>query len=323
MGETLTARRFERFLKGREFMHEIVLPALEKCTPDERFSSIRRCGTIVNVLQCDSCGVKHWKGFLRCKSKFCIPCSSVKTKIWLSKLVPILAEQLDKGNHVSLLSLTMVNHDIGQLALMIDRLNDAWRIMINGRGNRKKWAELILGGVRSLEVKLGEDGKWHAHLHALLIHPKGRFYEWLKAEWEKACACAMDMPKGAKVGSIDIRTIKNTHGSMRGVIEAVKYPMKPENGFWDNPEAVQEVVQTLPRRKQTQSFGIVRHLVALVEQENEVDEKKLDDFICQACGCTSATLHSELLRDVVHSGKKLYDIGKPKHEKRTLNSKIV
>ena len=322
MPETLTARRFERFLKGREFMHEIVLPAIEKCTPDDAFSSIRRCGNTVNVLQCDRCATKHWKGFVRCKSKFCIPCSSVKTKIWLSKLVPILTEQIEKGNHVSLLSLTLVNHEIGELGIMIDRLNDAWRIMINGRGNRDKWSQNILGGVRSLEVKIGKDGKWHAHLHALLIHPKARFYEWIKAEWEKASACAMDLPKGSKVGSIDIRTIKTAQGSMRGVIEAVKYPMKPENGFWDNLDAVQEVIQTLPRRKQTQSFGIVRHMVSLVDQADEVDEKRLDNFICQACGCDSATLHSELLRDVVRSGK-LYDIPKPKFESAHLNSKIV
>ncbi len=322
MAERLTARSFERFLKGREFMREIILPALEKCSTEDRFKSIKRCGNIVNILQCDSCGTKHWRGFVRCKSKFCIPCSSVKTKIWLSKLVPILKEQLDKGNCVSLLSLTIVNHDIGELQKMINMLNDSWRIMTHGNGNVKRWNERILGGVKNLEVKIGKDGKWHAHYHALLIHPRARLYEWFKAEWEKATAIAMGQPEGTKVGSVHIKAIKNALGSMKGVIEAIKYPMKPENGFWGNQEAVQEVIQTLPRRKQTQSFGIVRQLVALVDQENEVDEKKLDDFICQACGCDSATLHSELLRDVV-SSEKLYDIAKPKYETAILNSKTV
>lgn len=312
--ETLTTKRFDRYMKGKTFCRDTIIPAMKKAAAlhdhqalEKHSDRIQNCGRFLSVARCQACDTGHFLGFDRCKSKWCVPCSAVKTKIWIAKLAPVILESIKEGKAVSLLTLTLKDHDLGQLLLMVDRLMNAWQIITHGRGNRAKWKKKIFGGIRNMEVKIGqESGIWHAHFHCILIHIPERFYEWIKDVWERATAKTMGTD--AKVGSIDIRSIKTPNGCLKGIIEAVKYPVKPEASLWDSPEKVIEAFEVLHGRKQAHTFGSLRKVAAEVEKENEVDEKRLDIFICQACGCTEAVLEKELASNFSVSSGKLADV---------------
>lgn len=305
--ETLKARRFERYLKGRRFMSELVVPSMCRIGVLDQAKKLDECGKFISTAVCCSCKTRHWVGFQRCKSKWCVPCNSVKTKIWLSKLLPVVDEKIKAGYACSHLSLTIRDFELGELKKMVDALYHAWQIMTHGNGNRARWNEWIHGGVRNLEVKIGEGSNgWHAHLHILLIHKKGRFYEWIRHEWENASGLAVGTT--AKVGSVHIRGINTKTDGLKGIIECVKYPVKPEPELWRNETALAEAVTVLHGLRQTNAFGCLQNIVKIVETENEVDVKSVVDFVCQYCGCTEATLEKLLFAQVVQKGLIIADI---------------
>lgn len=293
-------------------MESKVIPAFKEIHCEGHAEKLEGCGRTVHTAICNSCSTVHFQGFDRCRSKWCVPCSAMKTKVWLHRLLPVIQKHVENGGACSLLTLTMV--DQPELGTMIESMGLAWRYMTHGnRNNREIWKSEINGGVRSMEVKLGKNsGLWHAHFHILLLHDTGkRFYKWIMNEWDRACLVsgAVKSATNDKYGSIDIRGINTKNGAMGGIIECVKYPVKPEPQLWTNSSALHEAYWSLKGKKQTQTFGCLYGLAKKVEEEDKIaDEKKLTEFICQHCGCTEATLEYHLYSRL--DGTVLYDIDK-------------
>ena len=308
LGETLTVRRFQRFKLGKQTMQKLVLPAFQKIDAGRVQERMKNCGEFINVATCTNCEKEHFQGFNRCKVRWCIPCNAVKVKIWISKLCEPLKNWTNSGNKIALLTLTMKDQPMGKLDNMLNVLQIAWRIFQNGKGNRKRFNKRFIGGVKSLEVKVGKgSGMWHAHYHLLVMYEAGRYqkdFDWLCEEWNKSVCMALKSNLSEKQGSVHIKQLKGDKSFLKGIIEGVKYIMKPETEIY-KPERLQEAYNALYGRRAQSTFGKLYGISKEVEKENNIDEKKLDRFICQACGCTEAVLHTELYKEI---NKNLLDI---------------
>lgn len=293
-------------------MHQYVIPAFQKIECGEHVKVLKKCSEVVHVAICKKCFKPHYKGFVRCRSKWCLSCSRIKSHIWVRKLSPEFIKWIDDSGHIFMFNLTIT--DQKSLKKMLELLQKSWSIFTNGRGNRKQFQERFLGGVKSLEVKIGENsGLWHAHYH-MIIMSKGfnRDYEWLKEEWEKATAKAFKKPKGTKVGSIFISQVQKGPNMIKSILEAVKYVVKPPDKKQNETISIyeknhlQEAYDALYRKRQQSTWGLLYGIQKKVETEDLEDEKKTENFICQSCGFTEAEFQSLLYDEINY---ELYDYG--------------
>jgi len=86
-----------------------------------------------------------------------------------------------KSDRIRFATLTVPN--VQNAADGLDQLAEAWHKTLA----TKTWGRLIAGGFRAFEVKPGRDGKWNAHLHAILfLWTPGVPYALLREAWNKA-----------------------------------------------------------------------------------------------------------------------------------------
>ncbi|MEG2015101.1 MAG: transposase zinc-binding domain-containing protein, partial [Clostridia bacterium] len=67
---------------------------------------LRHCGDFIHTVECDDCGTNHYKGYNRCKSKFCLTCNHVKSGIWTASLIQYLKNYLQLGDSAFLMTFT-------------------------------------------------------------------------------------------------------------------------------------------------------------------------------------------------------------------------
>lgn len=86
-----------------------------------------------------------------------------------------------KADRIRFATLTIPN--VVNVADGLDQLAEAWHRTLA----TKTWGRLIAGGFRAFEVKPGRDGRWNAHLHAILfLWTPGVPYSLLRQAWNKA-----------------------------------------------------------------------------------------------------------------------------------------
>lgn len=305
----LKADKWLRYLYGREIMSNAVLPAFEKAEiPD--LKRMKYCGHVVNVIGCKACLSQHFAGFWRCLNRWCINCNHVKVLAWLARLVPVVKEWKEQGKYVSVLNFTI--KDTLALKDGLNLLENSFRDMYNDKKMRKIWKNRFPGGIRSLEVKIGKNSeRWHPHLHCLVLQDSyNKDFEWLRDEWQRitknnSFGVYEDNPE--KIGSVWIKEIKSVDSVLNGVVETLKYIMKPETELYKDSELLMEAWSELKGKRQINTWGILRGLSKQVDEDIEHTEiKKLTEFVCQNCGCTEGELNSivyDLVKDNV-----LFDI---------------
>lgn len=273
--------QFNRYKRGYALNRNVVIPALSEV--DHKLGEqLKSCGDFVYSIDCDHCHTKHFGGFSSCRSKWCVTCSHKKSLAWIAKVIPVLK---DWTGRVGMLNFTVANQD--NLTLMIKTLNGGWRSMRDGY--RKMFKARLPGGLRSLEVKVGKDGMWHAHMHCLILQPPGREkdFEWIRDAW-----------KSITGGSVWIKDITNQ--KLKGVIEVVKYLIKPEMELYKDADRLGEAVRSLKGKRQINTWGLLRGLSKEVEElENTFEERKLAAFVCTQCGCNEGELVKMLYRDSI------------------------
>lgn len=247
-------------------------------------NALSKCGDFVYSIDCDSCHSKHFGGFSSCKSRWCIPCNHKKTLAWLAKLMPVLETWQGR---VGMLNFTIETGT--DLAAQIKKLQYGWRRFNNDPYIRKHFKNRLVGGLRSLEVKIssGDSTKWHAHLHCLILQPKGndKDFDWIREKWNSATG-----------GSVWIKDITNQ--KLKGSVEVLKYLIKPEMGLYNNNVMLSEAVEALKGKRQINTWGLLRGLAKEVEElEDTWEEKKLTAFVCSKCGCTEGELVKMLYKD--------------------------
>lgn len=278
-------------------MREDVIPKIKAAGYEDLARKLSECGYFVNIIRCLRCDTSHFAGFNRCKNRFCLNCQHVRSMLYTGRVYQRMKENEGLYDY-SFLTLTLRDQD--NLREMIKKLGDFWRQLYHVRKEYcKKFKERIEGFIKSLEVKKGENSKkWHCHYHILVAQSKLREFEkdfyWLRDAWK-------DITKGE--GSVFIRQCK---GDLFDIaLEIVKYIFKPA---CYSIEEYEELIRSLSGVRQISTGGIFRGLNKVVEEDmNKVEEKTLDNFICQKCGFNQGQLETikfELLKDII-----LYDPG--------------
>jgi len=279
--------RWTGFLARQKFSDENVIPLfLSSKDSYVQFlgDKLAECGNFIKLAQCGDCGTEYYRGFSRCKKKFCANCEHTKGGIWLSRIMQGVEKIKDQYDFY-FLTLTVTSQS--NLKSMISTLERAWRYLKHdSKTYRKMFSERFVGGLRSLEVKWGKGDKgWHAHYHCLLIATKGfqRDIDWIREAWHNATDGLGTQPY--------IKKIK-TNKLVLGILETCKYMVKFDFGLYDDDKII-EMVYSLDGKRRVNTFGILYGLGARVEQdiaELETKEKTLDGFMCEICGSDSAKL---------------------------------
>lgn len=278
----------------RQYQQQVI-SAFERLGLQHVVSKLKECGTFINIIECVKCLTKHFAGFNRCKSRWCLPCQAVRAKSWVARIAEKIFELVSNDDYkLCFLTFTLRNRE--NLRCMICEMERYWRELVHEcKEYRKKFKERFVGGVRSLEVKRGEgSGLWHVHFHCLVVV---REYEkdssWLIPAWK-------EITKGE--GSVDVRGVKvNTGEDIVSVAcEVAKYIVKP--GKFDVDDLA-ELYNALVGKRQINTWGLFRGLGKVVERDmDKVEEKKLEQFICSMCGSHEGilrTINYKLLDDEV------------------------
>ena len=283
---------WERFKRTKAAGIGIVLPKFQEAATDyqdveleKEGNRIKNCGMMIKALSCQQCGERYFKSYARCKSKYCPTCSALKGAIWCAKLYPLLKQWLEQGNNIHFATFTIPDQDDLEYALKV--IYDAWRYMTN-KLVPKEWKKRFAGGVKAVECKIGKySGKWHVHIHALVLrsgYRKDTYF--LKENWTKAVQHVMG---DVQVLNPDIRPIRAKDGSnnrdklLWSVCETVKYATKIHPGM-----EIHRLVQAfygLKNRRQISCWGVLYGVTKLVENEMYEDsDNMIESFKCTTCG---------------------------------------
>lgn len=260
-------------------MYECVIPSFK--VSGISTENMELCGQFINSIDCKCCHAKHFAGFKKCKSRWCSNCNHLRSLLWMAKLYPVLFKWVDDGNNVFKVGFTVKDTDSVREGL--DLIETSWRGMTHDDKNfRKYWKGRFVGGIRSLEVKIGRHSKqWHPHLHCLLL-TDGTFhrdYNYLKDNWEYHTNKFYSLvlrDKTEKIGSVYLKGL-DSQDLMKELAEAIKYLTKFDdcveyiakskvvNGG-EYPNRLVELVFELKGKRAINTWGILRGLNKEVEK---------------------------------------------------------
>ncbi len=296
--------KYDTFIEVRKKSKNIISPAFEKAGLRDIANKINECGDFSIMYDCLDCHTKTWKGFSRCKSKFCPTCNKVKSSIWIARTYETFSRYLLEGKYIVMFTLTIRDRESLSEALSI--LNRAWRYFYKeDRISAREIKCSFIGGVKSLEVKTGRNsGLWHPHLHCLMIKDE---YSYDKVILDALWRRCVEKAGGECEGITDIRSIycKQKDGVpdydkdklIKAIQEVSKYITKFDYSK-EAPERLRELVESLHGVRQMDTFGVCHNIQKKVDEDLNEDMplNKIVEHTCKVCGCTQAKL-MEVLTD--------------------------
>lgn len=276
----------QRLLIAHNYTKNVIIPTMKKTDINPlEINKIENCMQNLSVFKCKACGRLHYATSWRCKNRFCVLCQHFKTIKYIAKLLPIFKEWSD-GYQQYVMMLNFTIKDMDNLELMVNTINNAFRAFYSNRSTRDYFKNKFIGGIRSLEVVIGENSLlWHVHLHCLALQ-KGfsEDFEWLKREWNKVVCNELGVDSNNKFGSVYIKQVKKEN-LMESCLEVIKYILKPNYEIYKNPNIFKIVYTCLKGRRQVNSWGILRKLVQEIEKDYDDDlQQKIKNFNCENCG---------------------------------------
>lgn len=286
------------FKSKRKYFQTQVYPALLNAGLYDKAKKIALCGDSIRVLECTDCYTPHFDGAYCCKDKFCPVCQKKRSLLWLTKMIPICDDLLSRGYRMYMLTYTVRTNKNQSLKECLEFLNKGYRYMTGEKkSSRKLFSDLILGGVRSLEVKIGENhetkeltGIWHPHLHMIVcVKTDMRFRELhklLSNMWND-CLNTINKSENLFLGTCNITSIKagtDRQALLDQLCEVFKYMTKFD---WQNTDKVYEMVTTLHKVKMQISFGNFKYLLSEKQIEFEMNKSISEvekDLHCALCG---------------------------------------
>lgn len=258
-------------------------------------TKIEDCGCKITTVQCNHCSTNHFKGFTRCKSKFCYLCNKIKSAMWTARLLQFIRDQwFVKGNYVVFLNLTI--KDTEKLSDGLKQLDKGWS---NFTGANTKYGRLFhsyfAGGFKAIEIKTGQNSKmWHPHIHAIALKEGyTKDMTFLRTAWPAAVAKA-----GGYSSNLEIMPFKpfwhsdyqNKEEYERALVKSIKECCKYITKFdWKNepPERVAELYTSTQGKRQYSTWGLMYAVKEMVDQDLATkSDQECKDFVCQVCGCT-------------------------------------
>ena len=183
--------------------------------------NIENCATQVGITSID--GKAHIIRADFCRERICSVCAWRRQARFISQTNPIL-NLLDKDYDFLFVTLTMRNVPYDKLSGAVDLILSAYAKFRHIRQIRRSFCGII----RALELTFNADRKdFHPHLHLLVAVRKDYFYsqdyitQRMLAEIWQGCLDVDYIP------SVDIRKCDTVEENPQGVLEVLKYSLKP------------------------------------------------------------------------------------------------
>jgi plasmid rolling circle replication initiator protein Rep len=272
---------------------------------------IASCGSYLKFMACGI--IEHGKRLIDanfCKARLCVMCQWRKSLVIRKQVLDLVHWHRERYSTdvPLLLTLTVVNVTGHELNKAIDRMNVAWRRLMQ----LKVVKRAVRSWFKSLEITYNSERQdFHPHFHALLMVPESyfkrsrEFYipheEWLRL-WRKSM-------RDDRITQVDIRKIKpRKEGELECLAaEVAKYATKPQSYIFENsegeleasPEVVKELHYALKGRRLIGFGGLfneIRKERKMVDVENaDLVQIEEDETLC-ACKICGSTLLEELYR---------------------------
>lgn len=290
--------KFLDFKSKRKFALTQIIPALLKNDLKDKALKIFKCGEMLNVKLCTNCSTAHFGGSNSCKDKFCPVCQKKRSLLWLMKVIPLCEDLLSRGYYLNMLTFTIRTTKSMSLNSCLDLLYKSYRYMSAGdKTFRQIYNDLILGGVRSLEVKVGEDKNtnksteyWHPHFHVLVCTRNKKSYKELHSLFYSMWNKSLNITNGTKdliLGTVNIRSI--TCGDSQTMVDSLCEIFKYITKFDWQGDRVRELILTMHKKKMLNCFGNFKYLIKEKDIEREM-EKTTDEVVkcfCAVCGSSN------------------------------------
>ena len=187
--------------------------------------------------------------------------------------------------------------DSTDLEKSIQVLNDSFRYLSHqNRFMKKVFNSIFIGGIRSLEVKVGENSKkWHPHLHCIVVKDKySKDFEFLRDSWNmavKKCG-GIESSLDGKYGSVFVSSIvdkknpknSNEYSVETGVLETLKYITKFDYSSYG--DMLPELVRALKGVRSINTWGCLRNINLDVEEDMDKTYSEVYKVACSVCGST-------------------------------------
>lgn len=161
---------------GWRFRRARVINALVRIgAPEFRRKQFERCGSCCTIKRKIGTEEARIVGNY-CHDRWCLPCQQARARL----LAASVLELMDTDRPHRFITLTLP-HDHTPLKHRLKKLYDSFKRM----RDMPAWKKANEGGVAFLEVKIGDDGDWHPHLHIISV---GLYFpgETLSRCWEAA-----------------------------------------------------------------------------------------------------------------------------------------
>lgn len=230
-----------------------VWQALKECgSTANRLDRFANCGSCCRVMYSPSLK-QAWTVANYCRDKFCSPCAVAR-----SRLIARTLAGLCKGKQVRFITLTMKHND-NPLLEQVKRLYASFLLL----RRRDAWKRHVVGGAAFLEVKIGDDNKWHPHLHILC---EGGYFEQtnLSREWLMVTGDSH---------IVDIRRPGNEQELCNYVCKYASKPLGPT--VYKQPERLTEAVLAFKGIRTCNTFGTWRGTELEPDRETPPDAVQL------------------------------------------------
>lgn len=296
--------RYKTYVKAKDYSMNQVVPAFREVQKKYPLDNnniyykygerLAYCGVSKIVSVCEDCHTSYYNGAYMCKNRFCPVCQKQKSLILFSKVYPEILKLMDKGYYVNVMTFTI--KDTENLEFGIDLLKTAYRnITHSNKQGREIFSKMFIGGIKSLEVKRGQNSKlWHPHFHALVIKDKfSRDHDILNILWNRELRRLVNESDNTiyddklyineKLGDIWISNLNKAKNStkVKAVYECIKYITKYE--VEDLVSDLEELVQGLKGIRSVESWGVLRGIEKSAE-EQDISLASVKEMICKKCG---------------------------------------
>ena len=259
--------------------------------------SISHCADFIDYALCLDCNTLHYNGFSSCKERICPICSKKRSLLLFKRFVPVFRNLLNEGYYINGLNFTIVNTD--NLAKSIEVINKAFRYIQGGsKSIRKEFNRRFVGGLRSLEIKLGENSKlWHPHLHCLVVKKEySRDFDFLSEVWNKAVKLAGGEESKTTPGLYGLVSIfslvdkKNANTDKEksieiGTLETLKYITKFDYDI--DSDRIPELITSIKGVRMLNTWGILRNINLDVDSDMNKSYREVLQSCCSVCKGTN------------------------------------
>lgn len=288
---------YKDVIEKRAFARNTIIKPLYEKGFKKLAYSISHCADFIDYALCLDCNTLYYNGFSSCKERICPICSKKRSLLLFKRFVPVLKNLLNEGYYINGLNFTIVNTN--NLAKSIEVLTKAFRILQHDdKCLKKEFNKRFIGGLRSLEIKIGENSKlWHPHLHCLVVKKEfSRDFDFLSEAWNKAVKLAGGTESKTTPGlygmisifSLVDRRNANTDKEKSieiGTLETLKYITKFDYDI--DSDKLPELITSIKGVRMLNTWGILRNINLNIESDMNKSYREVLQSCCSICKGTN------------------------------------